>query len=67
MIFHSHDYCILTETMRRYGGHFCKKLADAICAANPTNKKKIIDAFPDIVEKYGPGSTFANQLSQVNV
>jgi len=54
------DYYILTETMSRYGGHFCKKLADAIRAADGGNKQKIIDAFPEIVKEYGPGSTFAH-------
>lgn len=67
MIFDSQDYYILTEAMRRYGGNFCNKLADAICAADLTNRKKIIDAFPDIAEKYGPGSVFANALSKQNV
>lgn len=53
------DYYILTETMRRYGGHFMSKLADAICVADLTNKKKLIDAFPEVVTTYGPGSRFA--------
>jgi hypothetical protein len=52
-------YYILTETMSRYGGHFCKKLADAIRVADGTNKQKLINAFPEIVENYGPGSRFA--------
>lgn len=53
------DYYVLTETMSRYGGHFCKKLAEAIRAADGNNKQKIIDAFPEIVKDYGPGSVFA--------
>lgn len=55
----SQDYYILTETMRKYGGHFMSKLADTICVADSTNKKKLIDAFPEIVTTYGPGSRFA--------
>lgn len=53
------DYYILTETMRKYGGHFMSKLADAICVADSSNKKKLIDAFPEVVTTYGPGSRFA--------
>jgi hypothetical protein len=59
----SDDFYILTETMRCYGGHFCAKLADAICAADTSNKQKILIAFPEIVEKYGPGSIFAKSMT----
>ena len=34
------------------------KLADAICVADSSNKKKLIDAFPEVVTTYGPGSRF---------
>ena len=54
------DYYVLTETMIRFGGHFCRKLAEAIRAADGNNKNKLICAFPDIVEDYGPGSRFAH-------
>lgn len=65
--FTSEDYYILTETMRRYGGHFCAKLADAICVADSSNKRKIIVAFPDIVSKYGPGSAFAKTINDQKI
>jgi hypothetical protein len=42
----------LVENMRKYGGNFVGKLADALVAADPQNAKRIIEAFPDIVEKY---------------
>jgi hypothetical protein len=42
----------LVENMRKYGGNFVSKLADALIAADPQNAKRIIEAFPDIVEKY---------------
>lgn len=53
------DHIIFAETMHRYGGGFCKKLADAYCAADLTNKAKILNAWPELYEKYGPGSRFA--------
>jgi hypothetical protein len=42
----------LVENMRRRGGNFVEKLADALIAADPKNAKRIMEAFPDIVEKY---------------
>lgn len=54
-----HDHYVFAEVMRHYGGHFCKKLADAYCAADFANKAKIIEAFPDLFQKYGPDSQFA--------
>lgn len=38
--------------MRRYGGNFIGKLAEAMIAADPKNYKKLCDAFPDEVEKF---------------
>ena len=42
----------LIESMRKYGGNFVSKLADALAAADPENAKRIYKAFPDVVEKY---------------
>ena len=42
----------LVENMRRSGGNFVSRLADALVAADPVNTQKIYDAFPEIVEKY---------------
>jgi hypothetical protein len=42
----------LVENMRRYGGNFVSKLADVLIAADPKNAERIMEAFPDIVEKY---------------
>lgn len=62
MNFTSDDYYVLTETMSRYGGSFISKLADAIRAADSLNKKKILDAFPELIKSYGPDSRFANSM-----
>ena len=63
------DFYILTETMQRYGGHFMTKLADAIRAADSTNKHRILHAFPEIVRDFGPDSLFAKSMlaDKVNV
>jgi hypothetical protein len=53
------DHFIFVETMRRYGGGFCKKLADAYSVADLSNKAKILNTWPELYEQYGPGSRFA--------
>lgn len=40
-----------------------QKLAEAIRAADSDNKQKIIDVYPDVVEKYGPNSAFAKNVT----
>ena len=55
----SHDHYLFAETMRAFGGHFCAKLADAYSAADLSNKAKILNAWPELLEKYGPESRFA--------
>lgn len=42
----------LVDNMRRYGGNFVSKLADAMIAADLQNFKRLCDAFPDVIEKY---------------
>jgi hypothetical protein len=49
--------------MKEYGGSFVVALAEAIRMADRTNKKKLIDAFPDYVQQYGPNSSFPGHPS----
>ncbi|MFZ9326514.1 MAG: hypothetical protein ACO24H_03505 [Polynucleobacter sp.] len=42
----------LIESMRRYGSNFINKFADTLVAADPENTQRLLDAFPDLVEKY---------------
>ena len=58
----SDDFYILAENMQKFGGHFCAKLADAIRAADSTNKRKILHAFPEMIRDYGPESRFAKVM-----
>lgn len=60
------DFYVWTETMSRFGGHFCEKLADAIRVADSKNKEIIVEAFGHLVEKYGPGSQFARAAGFVH-
>ena len=47
----------LVENMRRHGGNFVSKLADALIAADPSNTDRLLAAFPDVFEKYS-GAVF---------
>ena len=58
--FSSPSFVIPTvELMRKYGGNFVRILADLIVAADPENKKLIFTTWPQLIEKYGPDSQFA--------
>jgi hypothetical protein len=46
--------------MEKYGGSFVKALAEAFKVADPTNRQKLIDAFPNYVNEYGPNSQFTS-------
>ncbi len=48
--------------MERFGGTFCTKLAAAMRYADPSNRQKILNAFPEIVEKYGPTGPFQRSM-----
>jgi 2-oxo-4-hydroxy-4-carboxy--5-ureidoimidazoline (OHCU) decarboxylase len=47
------------------GGSFVSSIAQALRFADPTNRKKLLTAFPDLVEKYGPASKFTRKLQEV--
>jgi 2-oxo-4-hydroxy-4-carboxy--5-ureidoimidazoline (OHCU) decarboxylase len=53
--------------MDQYGGSFVSALAQALRYADPTNRQRLLDAFPDIVAKYGPGTRFAQVKQTVEV
>ena len=44
--------------MENYGGSFVVALSQAFRIADPTNKQKLLEAFPNYVEEYGPNSKF---------
>jgi 2-oxo-4-hydroxy-4-carboxy--5-ureidoimidazoline (OHCU) decarboxylase len=53
--------------MDSYGGSFVSSIAQALRFADPKNRQRLLDAFPDLVQQYGPDSQFAKakQLTQV--
>ena len=38
----------------KYGGGFYRRLAEAGLCADPVNRQRIFDAFPDLLTVYGP-------------
>lgn len=53
--------------MQSHGGSFVNAIAQALRVADPVNRQRLLDAFPDLVEKYGPTSEFMKprQLTEV--
>lgn len=45
------------QVMQQYGGGFVSTLAAAWFRADPRNRGRIEDAFPHLLDAYGPGST----------
>jgi hypothetical protein len=58
----SEQFHSMLGTIRRNGGSFAVKLADCLAAADPSNRQRVLDAFPEIIERYGPESIFNRQL-----
>ena len=59
----SEQFHSMLGTMRRNGGSFSVKLADCLAAADPSNRQRLLDAFPEIIERYGPESIFNRQMA----
>jgi len=53
------------ERMELFGGGFVAKLVAAFKHADQRNKKRIIAAFPELFEEYGPNSVFASKDSSI--
>lgn len=54
------------QRIETYGGGFAAYLMAAFKKADPNNKQRIINAFPELFEKYGPNSVFASKESNIN-
>jgi len=58
---------VMITQMDQYGGSFVSALAQALRYADPINRQRLLDAFPDIVAKYGPGTRFTQTKQTVEV
>jgi hypothetical protein len=50
------------QTTIEYGGGFYRRLAEATLLADPNNRSRVLDAFPEIMQIYGPQTHFHKQL-----
>jgi hypothetical protein len=50
------------QTAISCGGSFYARLAGAGLAADPSNRQRILDAFPEMAETYGPASQLHRDL-----
>jgi hypothetical protein len=46
----------------QYGGGFYRRLAEATLLADPDNRNRVFEAFPEIIQTYGPHTAFYRQL-----
>ena len=49
-------------TAATYGGSFYKALAEAGLKADPSNRQRLLTAFPEMADTYGPASVLHRQL-----
>jgi 2-oxo-4-hydroxy-4-carboxy--5-ureidoimidazoline (OHCU) decarboxylase len=59
------EFHALIVRMDTHGGSFVSSIAQALRFADPTNRERLLAAFPDLVEKYGPTSKFTRKLQEV--
>jgi hypothetical protein len=49
-------------TAQKYGGSFYQSMGNAGLAADPNNKRRILQAFPEMVTTYGTASRLHQEL-----
>lgn len=66
-LMNSSQFTAMICLMQSHGGSFVSSIAQALRYADPSNRQRLLDAFPDLVEKYGPASAFMKpkQLTEV--
>ena len=50
------------QTAATYGGSFYKALAEAGLKADPSNRQRLLAAFPELADTYGAASVLHRQL-----
>jgi len=63
----STEFRNMIMVMDQYGGSFVSSIAQALRFADPVNRQRLIDAFPDLVAKYGPNTKFTQIKQPVEV
>jgi hypothetical protein len=52
---------LAANNMRMYGGSFAGHIANAYFVADSTNVVRLVDAFPELFEKYAPGQGWGHE------
>lgn len=52
------EFFEMTERMEQFGGSFVIALSYAFRRADAFNRQRLLNAFPDYVEQYGPSGKF---------
>ena len=61
------EFQTMTAAMLTYGGGFTKALAETMRLADSLNRERLMKAFPELVEGYGPNSWFYEQVEAQDV
>lgn len=56
------DTWTMREAMDQYGGGFVEAFAECLARADRNNFGRLLNAFPELVEQYGPGSKFFDAI-----
>lgn len=59
---HESDMRTMREAMDRFGGSFVCGFSVALMHADRENARRLLDAFPELVQRYGPGSDAFNSI-----
>jgi hypothetical protein len=59
----SDDFWTL-QTAKQFGGGFLSRLADAGLVADPGNRQVLLQAFPTLLQCYGPQTMLHRQVRQ---
>lgn len=54
------------RSMRGFGGSFVQHIGAALQTADSSNAVRLQQAFPDLIEKYGPGTDFYNAVQRAS-
>ena len=52
------EFFEMTERMEKFGGSFVIALSYTFRRADSFNRQRLLNAFPDYVEQYGPNGEF---------
>jgi hypothetical protein len=57
------DFDVFVQTLERFGGGWVRQFAALLRCSDPVRRQRLIAAFPEQLEKYGPGTVFFQETS----